>query len=202
MADIQIYDDILSQEEIVNIQNELGGAHFPWFLSRQGSTVTTDAYEEDRDQRTEEYLQFTHIFNDNEGNPNSNYCQLTDSILKKFIEVSKTKFEKLYKVKGNLQTKCSHFSQNSYNTPHVDFDLPHLVLLYYVNDSDGDTFIFSRKFGDDKGKYKVEFQLTPKAGRFLLFPGEYYHTGSHPINSDIRIVLNYNILAEFNIPNE
>jgi hypothetical protein len=200
MADIQIYDDILSQEEIEHIQKELVGAHFPWFLSRQGSTVTTDAYEESRDNRTAEYLQFTHIFNDNKGTPNSNYCELTDSILKKFIEVSKTKFQKLYKVKANLQTKCSNFPHNSYNTPHVDFDLPHLVLLYYVNDSDGDTFIFSRKFGDTNSENEVKFQLTPKAGRFLLFPGEYYHSGRHPISNDVRIVLNYNILAEFNIP--
>lgn len=200
MADIQIYDNILSQEEIENIQKEILGASFPWFLSRQSSTVTPDAYEEDRDHRTAEYLQFTHIFNNNEGTPNSEYCDITDNILKKFIEVSKTKFQKLYKVKANLQTKCSHFSQDSYNTPHVDFDLPHLVLLYYVNDSDGDTFVFSRKVGDEKFKLKVEFQLTPKAGRFLLFPGEYYHAGRHPINNDVRIVLNYNILAEFYTP--
>jgi hypothetical protein len=200
MADIQIYDDILSQEEIEHIQKELVGTHFPWFLSSQGSTVTTDAYENDSDDHTFEYLQFTHIFNSNDGEPNSNFCQLTDDILKKFVEVSKTKFEKLYKVKGNLQTKCSHFALDSYNTPHVDLDHPHLVLLYYVNDSDGDTIIFSRKYGEDKSEYKIEFQLTPKAGRFLLFPGEYYHTGRHPINSDVRLIINYNILAEFNTP--
>lgn len=81
---------------------------------------------------------------------------------------------------------------------HVDIDHPHLVVLYYVIDSDGDTIITDVKYnGKTPTTIKFENQkilekVTPKQGRAVLFDGRYYHTAEQPKN-DMRCVINLNI---------
>ena len=44
------------------------------------------------------------------------------------------------RVRGGLFTNSG---KSKLHAPHVDFHVPHYTLLYYANDSDGDTFIFN-----------------------------------------------------------
>lgn len=74
-----------------------------------------------------------------------------------------------------------------HNNPHVDFPFPHMVGLYYVNDSDGDTIIWD---GDKKES------ITPKRGRFAVFDGKYYHASACPRNNPTRIVLTFNFSVQ------
>lgn len=84
--------------------------------------------------------------------------------------------------------------------PHVDFEDDHFVLLYYVNDSDGPTYIFDRKYSTknqellDSGKLELNIlkKVHPKRNRMLIFPGSYYHAASYP-SVGKRVVLNINI---------
>ncbi len=71
---------------------------------------------------------------------------------------------------------------------HIDFHFPHTVLLYYVNDADGNTV-----FVDEKEK--VVREVSPKKGRLLAFDGTLYHGGGVPKKSN-RCVVNYNILVQ------
>ncbi len=83
---------------------------------------------------------------------------------------------------------------------HVDIDpfYPHLVVLYYVIDADGDTIITETKTnGQTPSTIKFENQkilqkVTPKQGRAVLFNGSYYHTAEQPQNG-MRCVINLNI---------
>ena len=44
-----------------------------------------------------------------------------------------------------------NLKDRSLDAPHIDADRDHLVILYYVNDSDGDTVIYNEKFiSEDK----------------------------------------------------
>ena len=86
----------------------------------------------------------------------------------------------------------------SIDAPHVDADQPHLVVLYYVNDSDGETVIYENKFqGYENVPMFKDLQekqrVTPKAGRVVLFDGFYWHTSYQPVHN-VRCIINYNLV--------
>ena len=189
----KVYDNILSLPEEGKIYHTFIDESFPWFFSEANSTVSGNAQEVDGDQNTKESMQFVHLFNINDGSSNSGYSNMTDWILNKFLEHTGFKLKKLWKVKANFQAQVLDFDHSKYNTPHIDRFGPHWVLLYYPNDSDGDTRIWTRKFGEGKTTYNDIASVTPKTGRFLLFKGEHYHCGAHPKDTQKRIVINYNL---------
>ena len=76
------------------------------------------------------------------------------------------------------------------HAPHTDLDYPHTSLIYYVNDSDGDTVFFD---GD-----KIVESVTPKKGRCVIFDGLIPHGAGIPSKGP-RCIINYNLhLAEPN----
>ena len=72
--------------------------------------------------------------------------------------------------------------------PHVDFPFPHTVVLYYLNDADGNTVFF-----DSKGN--ITERVSPKKGRVLVFDGTLYHGGGIPKKGP-RSVVNFDILTK------
>ena len=75
---------------------------------------------------------------------------------------------------------------DDHNRPHVDQDYPHTVLLYYINDSDGDTYFFKKK--------KIIDRVTPKQNRLVIFDGTTHHASSNPSKGHrISLNLNYKI---------
>jgi 2OG-Fe(II) oxygenase superfamily len=79
------------------------------------------------------------------------------------------------------QTEQKHYR------PHVDFPYPHTVLLYYVNDADGNTVFFNKQ-------KEVVQEVEPKKGRLLVFDGTIYHGGGIP-KQNPRCVVNFDILC-------
>ena len=69
--------------------------------------------------------------------------------------------------------------------------------IYYLNDATGDTFLFEEQIDDvsmsDRRthKWKPVDQVSPKKGRFILFPARQYHAGSPP-KKDMRMLINFN----------
>ncbi len=91
-----------------------------------------------------------------------------------------------------------NLKDRSIDAPHVDADIDHIVVLYYVNDSDGDTVIYENKFeGYDKVPYMKDLKelkrVSPKAGRCVIFNGKHWHTSCQP-EHNVRCVINYNIV--------
>lgn len=75
--------------------------------------------------------------------------------------------------------------RTEHHNVHVDDrDNNHVVLLYYVNDSDGDTFFFD----EDN---KIVDKVTPKKGRAVVFPGKTFHASSSP-TKNVRVTMNLN----------
>ena len=79
------------------------------------------------------------------------------------------------------------------DTAHIDIpEVDHIVALYYVMDSDGDTLIYNER--ELSETYTVKQRVTPKQGRMVIFDGGYYHTAEQPSGST-RCIVNYDILA-------
>tara|TARA_Y100000004_G_C8748831_1_gene341485 strand:- start:43 stop:603 length:561 start_codon:yes stop_codon:yes gene_type:complete len=84
------------------------------------------------------------------------------------------------------------------DAPHIDANKDHLVILYYVNDSDGDTVIYKNKFiSEDKTPKFDELEewkrVTPKSGRVVMFNGKHWHTAQQP-EHNVRCIINYNVV--------
>ena len=83
------------------------------------------------------------------------------------------------------------------DTPHYDMNVPHFVMLYYVNDSDGDTIIYNEKtiFNDcspEEINFTIKKKVSPKQGRVVLFDGRHWHTAEQP-NHNLRCIVNYDL---------
>ena len=127
-------------------------------------------------------------------------------------------FDQIIRIKANIQTQAPKKFKGYYNEPHTDLSIEELRIyensftaIYYVNDSDGDTFFFEGTGGDTHilnneeiiQKYNnlnIKKIVSPKQNKMVIFPSHILHSGSHPINSTLRSVINYNFLA-FNIKN-
>ena len=123
-------------------------------------------------------------------------------------------FDHLIRIKANIQTKAPKEFEGRYNKPHIDLSPDELSVyqdtftaIYYVNDSDGDTFFFEGQesgfttmLGDKENiqKYNnltIKKIVSPKQNKMVIFPAKTLHSGSHPINSTLRSVINYNFSA-------
>lgn len=95
---------------------------------------------------------------------------------------------------GLKQPKADHKDEN-YNLPHIDYSFPHDTIIYYFNDSDGDTRMFNEHASNnpDSKTFTVKQRIEPKANRLVLFDGLQYHTASNPIETNRRVILNVNL---------
>lgn len=103
--------------------------------------------------------------------------------------------------KINLKHQQSIKYQKLFNPPHIDIEpeLPNTwVLLYYVNNSDGDTIVFNETptLLNSSQNFSVNKSVTPQKGRILFFPANMYHSANCPTISSTRIVINNVIQIE------
>ena len=192
---IEIYDNILNDSEKNHIENFLRDNKFQWLLATTPNHYSVNDQDtiRDGDENTKEFVLLSHVFYLNKIQNSPNY-QLADFVFSRFLEKSKVPFKELTRAKANLQIKTNITDRRIHSTPHVDFEEPHMALLYYANDTDGNTVIFDRKCGEPKTEYRIVEEVEPKKGRFLLFSGEQYHAAKFPINHDLRININFNFI--------
>lgn len=85
--------------------------------------------------------------------------------------------------------------------PHIDQPNPHFAAIYYVNDSDGETYIYNKKFNPsidssciadiDPSTLPIVETISPKKGRLVIFNGLYFHSSSQP-EHNARCIINFN----------
>jgi|TARA_R100001460_G_scaffold27944_1_gene56108 hypothetical protein len=96
------------------------------------------------------------------------------------------------RAKVNLKFKQEAKENTFINPPHIDTNLSNsLIGIYYINDSDGDTIIYE---GNNINNLKPIQKINPKKGRMILMDGSTWHSASHPLKTETRMVINYNII--------
>lgn len=110
---------------------------------------------------------------------NNRHIKLITPIVSKIN--SYVKVENINRLKVNLLLK-QNIGINQYNTPHRDPG--NYSFVYYLNDSDGDTFFFN----DDMS---VLNRVTPTKNSGVLFDSNILHASANPAVTDARFVLNF-----------
>tara|TARA_Y100000592_G_scaffold3722_1_gene5351 strand:- start:1353 stop:1859 length:507 start_codon:yes stop_codon:yes gene_type:complete len=164
---IKVIDNCISEEnQKFLIKTIIDNNYFPWFFGRD---VT---FQNGKQKRPA----FSHYFVINR-KENSSGIKVIQPLFKKYIKKEIINFKTVIQLPLNTKKNLP------YDTPHVDSDEPHTVLLYYVCDSDGETVLFKNK--------KIYKKVEPKQGRLLIFDGKTLHTAYQP-TKNIRCILNIN----------
>ncbi len=155
------------QEEVKTL---LFGPSFGWFYHANTNDVSLQTQMNDMPQ-------FCHGFI-RDDKSNSSFSMIPLGILKGFG----IGMDQIIRAKANLMSREPEWRLGP---KHTDNEQPHIVFIYYVNDSDGDTHIW-RKDGS-------VCKVSPKQGRGVFFDGQLLHAPSTPITHRNRVVINFNL---------
>ena len=185
---ILVIDDFIDKEYQQKIkENLMGDNDFPWYYIDD----VTAAYEEGNQGRPG--LSHVYVEYDNEGGSEiiSTFHELFLPLLNRACQVLQVPRAKIIQGRSFLQFPLNLNSSED-DTPHIDLDEGerHIVVLYYVVTSDGDTVIYNERTQSDV--YTVKQKVTPKQGRVVIFDGGLYHTAQQALRKH-RCIVNYNL---------
>tara|TARA_R100001480_G_scaffold111364_1_gene112461 strand:+ start:127 stop:681 length:555 start_codon:yes stop_codon:yes gene_type:complete len=93
------------------------------------------------------------------------------------------------RIKINVNFPFPNGTKENHGPIHQDFELTDKVkesisIIYYINNSDGDSVFFDKKFNEIK-------RVSPRQGRAVIFNNPINHAGSCPVNSPYRQAINF-----------
>ena len=188
-----IYDDnFLSLDQILKVRQTVtkNNKNIIWHTLKNTSGILQYPKIKDNNITISEDEQHSHAGSFNKTRL-SEIHDIGNNILQTFAKKHGIEIKETLRIKANILNKTN--KQDHIHPPHVDMNIPHMVLLYYVNDSDGDTIIFNEKYcSEETPMLTVDKVITPRAGSAIIFDGLTYHSSSSPKNTKERIVLNIN----------
>ena len=197
-----IFDKIIPQGYADQIEADINRTQFPWYYIHD---VTNKSYGSNSG--------FVHVAIDFGKEPTEWY-PFVKPIIYSIEEAMGHRVHQLLRIRVGLLTKNTEATYD-YNTPHVDFLMPHVTACYYVNDSDGDTILFDQTLQDmnttelsettvldyvKRTNFTVAERCAPKKGRLFAFEGKQFHASSMPKQHDRRIVITINYIPEHYAP--
>ena len=192
--DITVIDNIIDleyQEGIKGIllgDDNFKGHLFPWYYTED----VTGAGDKDSQHRAALGHEYVYLEDNDDVKVISHFHNMFLPMLKEVIRRVGVKQEDAGILQGRSFLQLpSNIQREDVDTPHIDIDRrKHLVALYYVCDSDGDTIIYNERVESET--YTIKRRVTPKQGRVVIFDGTLYHTAEQPLHST-RCVVNYNL---------
>ena len=197
---IKVYDNFLPDNFADDIENLHTRYNFDWYRAPNTGVFPEEGdwkkFEDSgitfwkkngiiqgfMDNRTLESPQFCHVFYDKIKGSMSDYTSEVENILK-YVYTNPRKVS-VDRIKSNLNVNLTGYKEENYLLPHTDSSEDTAKsLLYYVNDSDGDTYFFDRNMN-------IVDTVSPKKNRAILFSSNILHAGSNPIRSNKRMVIN------------
>ena len=190
---ILVIDDFIDkeyQEDIKDVllgKEEWGDLLFPWHYIDD----VTAAFEDDNQGRPGLSHVYVEYNDDKTSDIVSDFHDLFIPMLELACETLEVPSARIVQGRSFLQFPLNLDSKED-DTPHIDIEEGerHIVVLYYVVSSDGDTIIFNERTASDT--YTIKQKVTPKQGRAVIFDGGLYHTAQQSKNK-IRCIVNYNL---------
>jgi len=167
--DFKVIDNSINEEhQNLIIKELLETKNFSWFFCKD---ITNDK------NTKQKRPAFSHYFISDK-KVNSSFVDLVLPIVSSYTNNTIIQCRSFLQLPLNL-------TSSDYDTPHIDFNYPHTVYLYYVKDSDGDTLFLKDN--------KIIKRVTPKKGRLVIFDGSILHTAEQP-KQDIRCIINFDVI--------
>ena len=173
--------NFLKKEEISFINNSILDNNFPWYYQPAATTDECPVYTHTIIHRYD--------IEKEKPNINSNIYPIFEEIVLRFC--------KKHKIKFNVFTRASvnsiSFNKKEINVPHVDHDFKHKVLMIYLNDTEGDTIVFNKKYDDKNNlilskKLPILRKINPEPYKIVCWDGDYYHAATYPKLKNRRVV--------------
>lgn len=182
---MKIFDNVLPDDQFLALQNVVMGKDLPWF---SGRTARLD------DPLENPYLNGWSYFVYSGGEWRTQREEIIRSVydILRRVDSEFSPVTYLLRVRLVLNTTAP---EPYLNGAHVDFLDDHKTVLLYLNDADGDTVLYREKStGEDvvPDNLTVLDTVSPRANRILCFDGRHFHTGTIPVKSHRRIVMNIN----------
>ena len=192
--EVWVFDDFIEKEYQEQIKNVLLGQQpfddqeFPWYFI-EDVTATGDPDSQHRPAMSHQYVELDERGPTLGGYIVSEHHELFLPLLKRVG--FKMGLRNVNCLQGRSFLQFPVKERGEPDLPHIDIlEKIHIVALYYVCDSDGDTVIYNERITSEK--YTVKQRVTPKQGRIVIFDGGLYHTAEQPLNNT-RCIVNYNL---------
>jgi len=197
--DIYIIDDVIPLNKQTEIEDLFTYSTMPWIFNRDISLT----------QQEIKKLGITKL-TPGIGTPIKDYQSkyVNSEILDKIKIIPEqacigidTICDEIYQARGFIHFPLILELRREYDNIHIDLAFEHLIVLYYVNDTDGDTFIFDKTTDykninlasvENQSELNIIKRVSPKKGRALVFNGNRYHSSSGP-TKDIRCIINFDV---------
>lgn len=208
--EILIIENILPQQlEDDIVERVCNNSSFPWFMIPK---ISHNYFYEDHstpqyiDQNITDEVGFYHSASEF-GKINSTHYDFFKTVLYFLTDAIDIKIKDIIRIRLRYTHQTKNHTLSKYAAPHVDFEEiteNYKTLIYYINDSDGDTFLFDKLFDRNKETYnpvvkeplKTIFQYTPTKGNAIYFNGHRYHSGNYPVNASSRIMINFDFMEK------
>lgn len=181
--DIVIVDNVISQENLEQMQDLFFSTNFPVFFEKTSCKCVGDQKDLFPNKTTSDAPQFAHLFV-GEYKQNSQFVHIPIHVLNEFQQRVGLTTVNLERCRYNI-TLSRPDMDGLHLMPHVDsFVEGAYTAIFYINDSDGDTLFFSDG--------EIVHRVTPKANRVVCFPNHFVHCAELSKDTPYRAVLNYN----------
>lgn len=192
---MEIYEDILSPSIFRKLESSILHAPLPYFFGKSTAFIN--------DQSTNKFdFSWSHLVYE-EGQTHSSLGPFLETVLLNLIDNSNQTINNLLRIRIGLVTSTP---ETITHDPHIDYDSPHKTGLLYLNDTNGETYVYKEKY-DINSKLNsreylekevkivhVDKAITPKANKFVWFDGLRYHSSSSQTDEQRRVVITFNYL--------
>ena len=170
---MKIINNVINNSSFNLLQKKILSDNFPWYF------LNSSAYGNFENDITYSFYH-TILLN---YEIKSDYFDFVNSIALQLKDKFKLKDYNIFRLRLGLTVS---YGKKIINKPHIDVNnRKHKVILFYINDSDGDTYFYKNN--------KILTSITPEKNKAILFDGEMYHSSSKPEKNSRRIVLNINL---------
>jgi len=202
MNDIKVLESFLPRSYRDELERNINSVPFKWSFHDQIATEYGEVSY--NNSKIHNPIGLSHTFID-QGKVVSEQWEMIRPILL-FLEYHEDfEIQQVLRVRARRTMRENNIDVSMYNPPHVDLPnaQPYKTLIYYLNDSDGDTIFFDEIWTPRsdmgtaplRGDVKECFRYTPIKGNGILFNGHRYHSGNSPINNLHRTIINFDFIA-------